>query len=133
MIPSQIHPVVEELLTSGRVTHRDEGVSALHSNVSRATCELLYELVERAKATQGIEVGMAYGVSTVCFADALQRRAGTAARLIVFDPTQSLSDSWNGAGLWQVDRPARAAWPASRKRTTIPRRPTANSSARSPR
>ncbi len=47
---------------------------------------------------------MAFGVSTVCLADALRSIAGPKARLITFDPTQRLTDSWNSAGLWQVER-----------------------------
>jgi len=99
-----IHPVAEEVITTGRAPLRDGRVVNASSFVSKESCRLLYELVERSCARQGIEIGMAFGVSTVCLADALRAVAGPEARLISFDPTQRLTDSWNSAGLWQVER-----------------------------
>lgn len=99
-----IHPVVEELLRTGNVTLRDGSVVRADSHIPRESCELLYALADRANASVGVEIGMAFGVSTVCLADALHRRAGNAAKLITFDPTQTRADSWNGAGLSQLER-----------------------------
>lgn len=99
-----IHPVAEEVITTGRAPLRDGSVVDANSFVSRESCQLLYDLVERSGARQGVEIGMAFGVSTVCLADALRGVAGGDARLISFDPTQRHTDSWNGAGLWQVER-----------------------------
>jgi len=99
-----IHPVAEEVITTRRAPLRDGSVVDASSFVSRESCQLLYELAERSGARQGVEIGMAFGVSTVCLADALRGIAGAEARLISFDPTQRHADSWNGAGLWQVER-----------------------------
>lgn len=99
-----IHPVAEEVITTRRAPLSDGRVVDANSFVSRESCQLLYELVERSQARHGVETGMAFGVSTVCLADALRGVAGPEAKLISFDPTQLLSDSWNSAGLFQVER-----------------------------
>lgn len=98
-----IHPIAEEVIRSGSVALRDGGTVRAHSYVSRGSCELLYELVQRSGATRGLEIGMAFAVSTICLADALRANAGDA-HLVSFDPTQTRADSWNGAGLWQLER-----------------------------
>jgi predicted O-methyltransferase YrrM len=103
-MPRSIHPVAEEVITTGRVPLSDGRVMAADSFVSRESCALLYDVVERSGARQGVEIGMAFAVSTVCLADALRRVAGDGARLISFDPTQTHSDSWNSAGLAQLAR-----------------------------
>jgi predicted O-methyltransferase YrrM len=99
-----IHPVAEEVITTRSAPLPDGRVVPASSFVSRESCQLIYELAERSGATQGVEIGMAFGVSTVCLADALRSIAGPKAKLISFDPTQRLADSWNSAGLWQVER-----------------------------
>jgi predicted O-methyltransferase YrrM len=99
-----IHPIAEEVITSRRAPLRDGTIVDASSFVSRESCQLLYELVERSGARQGVEIGMAFAVSTVCLADALRGVAGAEARLISFDPTQRHADSWNSAGLWQLER-----------------------------
>jgi predicted O-methyltransferase YrrM len=99
-----IHPVVDEVLRTGMSPLRDGRVVRANSYIPRESCELLYDVVRRAQATQAVEIGMAFGVSTVCLADALRQSAGAAAKLIAFDPTQTMTDSWNGAGVWQVER-----------------------------
>jgi predicted O-methyltransferase YrrM len=99
-----IHPVAEEVITTRSAPLQDGRIVPANSFVSVESCRLLYELVERSEARNGIEIGMAFGVSTVCLADALRTVAGAEAKLIAFDPTQRLADSWNSAGLWQVER-----------------------------
>ena len=99
-----IHPIAEEVITTRKAPLRDGSVVPATSFVSRESCQMLYELVERSNATNGVEIGMAFGVSTVCLADALRKQAGASARLISFDPTQRMAGSWNEAGLWQVER-----------------------------
>lgn len=99
-----IHPVAEEVITTRKAPLKDGRIVPATSFVSRQSCQLLYELVKRSNARQGVEIGMAFGVSTVCLADALRGVAGPDARLISFDPTQRLADSWNSAGLWQLER-----------------------------
>jgi predicted O-methyltransferase YrrM len=103
MTPMNIHPIAEEVIRMRTAQLPDGRVVAAHSFVTRETCDVLYDAVRRSGASRGVEIGMAFGISTICIADAL--RANTAdAHLVSFDPTQRRADSWNGAGLWQVER-----------------------------
>jgi predicted O-methyltransferase YrrM len=98
-----LHPLVEEILRSGRVSTDDGRAIVAHSHISRDECELLYRQIAETRATEAIEVGMAFGISTVCLCDALSRNApktGQHPHLVVMDPTQHTG--WQGLGLQQV-------------------------------
>ncbi len=67
-------------------------------------CELLYQVVRENQATRGIEIGMAYGISSLCLADALQQvaiRRGSSARLVSIDSHQTASFKRAGIHLLQ--------------------------------
>jgi predicted O-methyltransferase YrrM len=101
-----LHPAVEEVLRSGRVqTAKGQVLDAHHyMHIPREECELLYRQVSATRATQAIEIGMAFGISTLCLCDALGRdtpfQAGRP-HLVVMDPFQHGS-IWQGVGLNQV-------------------------------
>jgi predicted O-methyltransferase YrrM len=102
-----LHPVIEEVLRSGSVSTADGRVVRAHSymHIPRDECELLYRQVAATRAMQAIEVGMAFGISTLCLCDALRRNTplDTEKRphLIVMDPLQH-GPLWQGIGLNQV-------------------------------
>ena len=102
-----LHPVVEDVLRSGRVSTAEGRVVRAHSymHIPRDECELLYRQVASTRATQAIEVGMAFGISTICLCDALSRNTaselGQRPHLIVMDPFQH-GGIWQGVGLAQV-------------------------------
>jgi predicted O-methyltransferase YrrM len=102
-IDKTLHPLVEEILRTGRVPTSDGRIVEAHSHISRDECELLYRQVAQTRATGAIEVGMAYGISTLCLCDALSRNTlrETEKRphLVVMDPGQS---GWQQLGLQQV-------------------------------
>jgi predicted O-methyltransferase YrrM len=97
-----LHPVVEEILTTRRVTLADGSTIEANSFIPRDSCELLYDLVRDTRASRTIEVGLAYGVSTVCIADAMRQVAGDSGRHIAIDPAQTAG--WRSGGLAQLDR-----------------------------
>jgi predicted O-methyltransferase YrrM len=98
-----IHPLADRMLTSGESELADGTVVRADSYIARTECELIYRAVAAARATRGVEVGMAYGLSTLCIADALQRTSGEGApALTVIDPNQSTQ--WRGAGLHLLHR-----------------------------
>jgi predicted O-methyltransferase YrrM len=100
-----LHPVVEEILRSGKVPTEDGRVVAARAHIPLDECELLYRQIAATQATEAIEVGMAFGISTVCLCDALSRNApstiGKRPHLVVMDPKQR-TDRWQGLGLQQV-------------------------------
>jgi predicted O-methyltransferase YrrM len=102
-----LHPAVEAVLRSGKVSTPDGPVVRAHSymHIPRDECELLYRQVAATRATQAVEVGMALGISTLCLCDALCRNTAleTAQRphLVVMDPFQH-GEIWQGVGLAQI-------------------------------
>ena len=96
-----IHPLVERILTTRRSVLPDGSEVDANSFIPRDECELVYEAVAAAKATRAIEVGMAFGVSSLCIADALQRN-GPNARLVSIDSHQTAG--WNRAGIHLIGR-----------------------------
>jgi predicted O-methyltransferase YrrM len=102
-----LHPAVETVLRSGKVSTAEGQVVPAHSymHIPRDECELLYRQVAATRATQAVEVGMAFGISTLCLCDALCRNvsveAGQRPRLVVIDPFQH-GNIWQGVGLAQI-------------------------------
>jgi predicted O-methyltransferase YrrM len=101
-----VHPLVEEILRSGKVLTKDGREVAAYSYIPRDECELLYRQVAATRAIEAIEVGMAFGISTVCLCDALSRNTpfemGKRPHLVVMDPMQETDGGWQGLGLQQV-------------------------------
>jgi len=99
-----LHPLVEEILRSGRVPTNDGRAVVAQGHIPRDECELLYRQVAATQAREAIEVGMAFGISTLCLCDALSRNTspetGKRPHLVVMDPHQG--DGWQGLGLQQV-------------------------------
>jgi predicted O-methyltransferase YrrM len=72
----------------------------LHSNINLSYAESLYEMVRRVQPAVVVEVGMAFGVSSLAILTAL--RDGGRGRLISIDPMQT--SEWNGCGRAAVIR-----------------------------
>jgi predicted O-methyltransferase YrrM len=96
-----IHPLADEILRTQQTELPDGSIVRADSYIARAECELIYRAVDAADAVRAIEIGMAYGVSSLCIADALSRR-GHAASLISIDPNQSTQ--WRNAGVHLLRR-----------------------------
>src|SRR6185369_7342011 len=99
--PVPIHPLAEAILTTRRTQLSDGSEVDANSFIPRDECELVYEMIAATGATRAIEIGMAFGVSTLCIADAL-RRNGADARLTSIDSHQTAG--WHAAGLHLVRR-----------------------------
>jgi Methyltransferase domain len=108
-IDGALHPGVEEILRSGRVPTHDGRVVHVHSHIPRDECQLLYRQVAATRATEAVEVGLAFGISTLCICDAMCRNmpleTGKRPHLVVMDPAQH-GDGWQGLGLQQVQSSA---------------------------
>jgi predicted O-methyltransferase YrrM len=92
-----MNPVLRRVLDSNTVIANGE-TYRVHSAVSRAEGELLQRMIATVKPSITLEVGMAYGVSTLFMCEALA--ALGSGRHIAIDPVQSTV--WHGAGLAQV-------------------------------
>jgi predicted O-methyltransferase YrrM len=103
-----MNPVLESILSSAQV--RDGGTVLtlnhpdfpdLPSHVDPVEGAFLQELVASVRPETSLEIGMAYGVSTLFICEALER-AGSGARHIVSDPFQL--SLWRGIGLQNLER-----------------------------
>jgi predicted O-methyltransferase YrrM len=87
------------MLASKLAVGADGSNVALHSEISASFAEAIYKMVLREKPSQCIEIGMAFGVSTLAILSALNElNSGT---LISIDPFQSTH--WHGAGLRAIE------------------------------
>jgi predicted O-methyltransferase YrrM len=76
--------VLHEVLTHGHVKHPDGRLLEVVANISHYNSRALRAVVEERKPELVVEIGMAYGVSTLSILSALQQN-GTG-RLISIDP-----------------------------------------------
>jgi len=101
MTAAPVHPLVEAALRDRVVADADGIALPLHSNVSRETCALIYEAAQDTGAVTAVETGMAFGIATLCLADAVTRNS-TNGRLLSIDPSQTTV--WKGLALLQAQR-----------------------------
>lgn len=80
--------------------HNNKEVS-LHSNIPREFSFAIYNFIKKEKPSLVIEIGMAFGVSTLSILTALKENGK--GRLISIDPFQNDS-MWKGLGLLNVKR-----------------------------
>jgi predicted O-methyltransferase YrrM len=94
-------PVLDDLLRTGVArTPADEPVKMI-SNISTAFAEALYETVLSKRPGIAVEIGMAFGVSSLAILTALNQ-AGGDGRLITIDPNQTTD--WASCGRAAVAR-----------------------------
>lgn len=97
-LAGQLNPALEQIYASGQVsTASAEKRSAFPTATRREDAELLADLVAANRPRKTLEIGMAFGLSTVAIADALE---ADAAPHVVIDPFQSAG--WDGIGLHTV-------------------------------
>src|SRR3954452_9516008 len=89
--------LAETILSTNTVTD-DAGTNyPLHSHTSRDQCEVLQRLIRQSRPKVSLEVGLAYGISTLNICQAL-REVG-ANKHIVMDPFQA---NWKEIGLRNI-------------------------------
>ncbi|HVF40549.1 MAG TPA: class I SAM-dependent methyltransferase [Gemmatimonadaceae bacterium] len=88
------------LLRSGVVADEDGNPHQLHSNTSRAQCDFLQRLVREADARSCLEIGLAYGISSLAVCESIAGKAD--ASLISIDPFQDAH--WQNIGLLNLQR-----------------------------
>ncbi len=98
-----MNAILERILSTSTVSDGVESISLRHpefpdrvSHIDRSTGELLQRAIRDVTPTVSLEIGLAYGVSTLFICDAIQQlpQPGTH---IVLDPFQN--GKWRGIGL----------------------------------
>jgi hypothetical protein len=95
------NPVLEEIIRSGEVVLPSGERVPVSSNIDPACGALLQKAIVEARPKIAIEVGLAYGISTLYMLEALA--AAGAQKLIGMDPAQ-FDNFWRGGGLHNVKR-----------------------------
>jgi predicted O-methyltransferase YrrM len=101
-----MHSILERIYATGTVTDGTATYSALNplsrrpTHIDRTEGELLQTLVADVRPVTTLEVGMAYGVSTLFICDALAA-LGSSATHIAIDPFQS--EQWHRVGLRNLE------------------------------
>jgi len=94
-------PVIQEILV-GRVAKTAAGDEVpVHSDIGPEHAEALYETILRTRPSTVVEVGMAFGVSSLSILTAL-REIGQDGKLLSIDPVQS--SDWKGCGVAAIAR-----------------------------
>ncbi|OPZ84657.1 MAG: O-methyltransferase [bacterium ADurb.Bin429] len=96
-------PLLEEIYSSRKVYDASgEAVSVFPTSIPCEEGMALYQLVKTAKPDTTLEIGMAYGVSTLFICQALRENGH--GRHIVIDPYQTTPNGWKSIGLLNLER-----------------------------
>jgi predicted O-methyltransferase YrrM len=99
MLSSQAQAILEEMYTSPTLQGLNGPVEVDEiTRVNRTTGAELFRLVRESGAMRSLEVGLAYGFSTIWIMDALAEEGSH----VAIDPFQS--SYWQGVGLTQAKR-----------------------------
>ena len=96
-----MNPILEKILNTQKVEAKDGSTLPVHSCVPDREGKFLYQLVERVRPKESIEIGLGYGISSLYICEALKKNFPEAHHLIL-DPYQS--EHWKGIGLENLKR-----------------------------
>jgi predicted O-methyltransferase YrrM len=100
-LPSIPNPLIGEIFERRQVVDDEGRAHPLHSAISAEYARALYGAVLARRPRTVVEIGMAFGISTLAILTAL-REIGADGRLISIDPRQSTG--FHGIGLANVRR-----------------------------
>ncbi len=92
--------ILDGILASGVVTDAEGEKHSLDSNTSRRQCEFLRDVIGKIDARICLEVGLAYGISTLAICESIHVKAR--ASLVSIDPFQQAH--WSNIGRLNVER-----------------------------
>jgi predicted O-methyltransferase YrrM len=94
-----MHPLLESVFESRRFTNDKKEVIEIHSETSRDQCLFLQQIIESNGFTKSIEVGFAFGMSTLAITEAVVKNGGSH---VVIDNIQNIY--WGGNGVSLMDQ-----------------------------
>lgn len=95
------HPLIEEIKSSGVTILSDGAPVPVHSNMGPESGRLIQTAIQATLPSMGLEVGLAFGISTLYILDAMRSHGDGV--LIGIDPAQH-DATWRGGGLQNVKR-----------------------------
>jgi predicted O-methyltransferase YrrM len=91
-----MNPVIENIYASGKVVGKSGRVHELNSHIGKEKGEFLYRTIKNDPTiVKTLEVGCAFGLSSLYICEAIRGREG--ARHTIIDPHQNTD--WDGAGV----------------------------------
>jgi len=97
----ELCPVIKEILVERSAYTLAGDKIPVHSDIGVAHAEALYKTILETRPTTVVEVGMAFGVSSLAILTAL-REIGLNGKLLSIDPVQT--PDWKGCGLAAIAR-----------------------------
>ena len=92
--------IIEKIYETGTVIGRSGKVSQLHSAIDRHEGEFLARIIqEDSQILKTLEVGCAYGLSSLYICSAMRERSGT--MHVIIDPFQNTT--WDGVGIKNLE------------------------------
>jgi len=91
-----MNQLLKEILSSNSIKLPSGETKELHSNVSTDEGHFLQEIILSTKPQMSLEVGLAYGISTLFMCEALEKVG--CQKHIAIDPNQ-YDDNWEGIGM----------------------------------
>ena len=70
------HPVIDEIESSGLTILPDGTRVPIHSNIGPESGKVIRQAIEATRPQMGLEVGLAFGMSTLYILDAMQLHGG---------------------------------------------------------
>ena len=95
-----MNPVLSRILETQQVELADGSSLPLHSHISEEEGNYLQRIISQIRPTQTLEVGFAYGISTLFICEALSNVGGSLH--IAIDPYQE--GPWQSVGLCNAER-----------------------------
>jgi len=89
-----MHELLEDVLNKGLFVNTRQEVVTINSHTSKAQCDFLQSLIKNHNCKASIEIGFAYGTSTLAIAEAIQGNGGVHTVIDKFE-----NEWWGGNGL----------------------------------
>lgn len=97
---------IEGILASGVVIDRNGTTHSLHSAISQQEGEFIWNLITTNNVTSSIEVGCAFGISSLYICDALSRQDSP--QHVIVDAYQSTD--WHSVGTYNLEKAGFRFW-----------------------
>lgn len=97
--------VLDEMIATGLTRLASGEEVPVHSAIGHGEREFIKSIFDEIRPSRTLEIGMAYGVSTLTICEALKKVGGE--RHIAIDPDQhtgTWGDGWRGGGLNNIDK-----------------------------
>jgi predicted O-methyltransferase YrrM len=90
-----MNSILEKVLRNRSYTFKDGSVLNIHSHTPEDQCEFLQKIIRNNHLKTSIEIGFAYGTSTLAICEAIKENGGT--KHVVVDKFEN--SHWDGSGL----------------------------------